>query len=63
LLVIKGKMKICTEHEEVVLGEMDSAFVDENEPHSGVNIGEEKVVGIDIFIPGRSFDFWRTRSG
>ena len=63
LIVGKGKMKICTEDEEVVLGEMDSVFLDEKEPHRVENIGEEKAIGIDIFIPGRPFDFWLKRSG
>ena len=63
LIVIKGKMKVYTEDEEVVLGEMDSVIFDESEPHRVENIGEEKAVGIDIFVPGRPFDFWLKRSG
>jgi quercetin dioxygenase-like cupin family protein len=62
LIVLKGKMKVCTEDEEVVLGEMDSVCLDENEPHVVENIGEGQSVGIDIFAPGRSFDFWLRRS-
>lgn len=61
-IVIKGEMKVYTEDEGVVLREFDSAFFDENEPHRIENVGKEKAVGIDIFVPGRSFDFWIKRS-
>lgn len=57
-IVIKGKMKAYSEEDEVELQEMDSVFFDENEPHRIENITKEKAVGIDIFVPGRSFDFW-----
>ncbi len=56
-------MKVYTEDEEVVLGEMDSVFFDKDEPHRVENVGEEKAVGIDIFVPERPFDFWIKRSG
>jgi len=62
-IAIKGKMKVYTENEEVVLKEFDSVFFNENEPHRLENIGEEKAIGIDIFVPGRPFDFWLKRSG
>lgn len=62
-IVVKGEMKVYTEDTEVVLGEMDSVFFDENEPHRVENTGKEKAVGIDIFVPGRPFDFWLKRSG
>lgn len=60
-IVIKGEMKIYTEDKEVVLGEMDSVFFPEDEPHRIENPGKGKAIGIDIFVPGRSFDFWIKR--
>ncbi len=61
-IVIRGQMKVYTEDGQVILGEMDSVFFDGNEPHRVENVGKEKAVGIDIFIPGRSFDFWLRHS-
>lgn len=61
-IVIKGKMKVYTENDEAVLGEMDSAFFDEDELHKIENVGDEKAVGIDVFVPERPFDFWLKRS-
>jgi len=61
-IVTRGKMKVYNgEGEEAVLCEGDSAWFASNEPHRVENAGEELAVGIDIFIPGRSFDFWLNR--
>jgi len=62
-IVIKGEMKVCTEDGEVTLREMDSVFFPENEPHRIENPTKEKALGIDIFVPGRPFDFWLKRLG
>jgi quercetin dioxygenase-like cupin family protein len=43
MVVVKGKMKVYAQDEEAVLGEMDSVFFDENEPHKIENALEEKV--------------------
>ncbi len=60
-IVIKGEMKASTEKKEVILREMDSVFFPENELHKIENPGKEIAIGIDIFVPGRSFDFWLKR--
>ncbi len=62
-IVIEGKMKIVNgEGEEAVLSVGDSAWFAPNEPHRVENAGEKLAKGIDIFVPGRSFDFWLKRS-
>jgi len=61
-LVIKGKMKVINgDGEEALLGIGDSAWFAPNEPHRVENAGEDLAVGVDIFVPGRSFDFWLKR--
>jgi quercetin dioxygenase-like cupin family protein len=39
----------------------DSVWLDPWESHRVENGGEETAVGLDIFVPGRSFDFWTDR--
>ena len=61
-IVIKGRMKVVTgSGEEDVLCEGDSAWFAPDEPHRVENAGDELAIGIDIFSPGRSFDFWMKR--
>jgi hypothetical protein len=40
------------------LGRYDSVWLDPREPHRVENSGDERAVGLDVFVPGRSFDFW-----
>ena len=61
LIVLKGKMVISTDHEEQELSENDAVYIPGGEPHMVTNPLEEPSVGIDIFVPGRSFDFWLKR--
>jgi quercetin dioxygenase-like cupin family protein len=64
LIVLKGKLSIITdEGEEHALGEGDSAYISGNEPHVVKNVLDVPSIGLDIFIPGRSFDFWLKRKG
>ncbi|UOD35580.1 cupin domain-containing protein [Deferribacteraceae bacterium V6Fe1] len=60
LIVLKGKLEIWTKEDgAVVLDEMDTAYIDGNQEHIVTNPLEDVVsVGLDIFVPGRSFDFW-----
>lgn len=59
LIVLKGALSIWTQKDgEVLLGELDTAYIDGDEEHIVTNPLEEVSVGIDIFVPGRSFDFW-----
>ncbi len=57
-IVLKGKMKVATEEREQVLEKYDSAYFEANEVHRIENVGDERAIGIDIFVPKRSFDFW-----
>jgi len=61
LIVLKGKLTITTDTEEAVLGEGDTIYIPGNEPHIVTNPLDEPSSGIDIFVPGRSFDFWLKR--
>ena len=62
LVVLKGKLAIVTDGSgEQVLGEGDAAYIPENEPHVVKNLLDVPSSGLDIFVPGRSFDFWLKR--
>ena len=61
-IVIEGRMMIRTTNgQEEVLEEGDAAFFAANEPHQVTNLLDAPSIGIDIFCPGRSFDFWLKR--
>jgi quercetin dioxygenase-like cupin family protein len=63
-IVIKGRMMVRTpDGEEEILGEGDAAFLGASEPHQVVNLLDIPSIGIDIFCPGRPFDFWLRRKG
>ena len=61
LIVLKGKLVITTDDDKQELCENDAAFIPGDEPHVVTNPLKEPSVGIDIFVPGRSFDFWLKR--
>ena len=61
LIVLKGKLVITTDDDEQELSENDAVFIPGNETHIVSNPLAEPSVGIDIFVPGRSFDFWLKR--
>ena len=61
LIVLKGKLVITTDDDKQELRENDAAFIPGAEPHLVTNPLKEPSVGIDIFVPGRSFDFWLKR--
>ncbi|MFB6308679.1 MAG: cupin domain-containing protein [Haloarculaceae archaeon] len=58
---LEGELTVVTEEESVTLERFDSVHLEGNEPHRVENTGEERAVGIDVFAPGRSFDFWLDR--
>ena len=62
LIVLKGKLIISTDSEAEELSEMDTIFIPGGEPHIVANPLDEPSVGIDIFVLGRSFDFWLKRN-
>ena len=61
LIVLKGRLLITTDDDEKVLSENDAVYIPGNESHIVTNPLDEPSIGIDIFIPGRSFDFWLKR--
>ena len=61
LFVLKGQIVIETDDEKVTLNENDTVFIPGNETHIVTNPNDEVAVGLDIFVPGRSFDFWKNR--
>ena len=61
-VVIKGRMKVKTgDGDEAILEPGDAVYFSPKEKHSIENILDEPSTGIDIFVPGRSFDFWKNR--
>ena len=62
-LCLDGELTVATEDDEVTLRPNDSVLLESNEPHRVENTGDELAVGLDVFAPGRSFDFWTDRDG
>lgn len=60
-LCLEGELTIYTEDEESTLEQYDSVWLDSWEAHRVENTGDERAVGLDVFTPGRSFDFWTDR--
>ncbi|MDG5776486.1 cupin domain-containing protein [Haloarculaceae archaeon H-GB2-1] len=60
-LVLEGELTIHTEDDSKTLGKYDSAWLDAWESHRVENTGDELAVGLDVFAPGRDFDFWTDR--
>ena len=61
-VVIKGRMKVKNDQgEESIMEVGDAAYFSSNEPHGIENVLDEESIGVDIFVPGRSFDFWLRR--
>lgn len=62
LIVLEGKLSIFTETDgEQVLSVGDAAYIPGGEVHVVTNPLDRPSTGIDIFVPGRSFDFWLKR--
>ena len=61
LVVLKGKMEIAAGDEKEVLEEGDAVYIPGKEPHVVTNPLDVPSIGLDIFVPGRSFDFWLNR--
>ena len=59
LIVLKGSLAIISKDGyEIIVGEGDAVYIPKHEFHVVKNILDEPSIGIDIFVPGRSFDFW-----
>ena len=61
LVVLEGRLSIITDMEEQELDPGDAVYIPGNEPHIVKNPLDTVSVGLDIFVPGRSFDFWKKR--
>jgi quercetin dioxygenase-like cupin family protein len=62
LVVLKGRLSVTTDGGgEQFLSEGDAAYIPGGEPHIVTNALDEPSMGLDIFVPGRSFDFWAKR--
>lgn len=61
-LCLDGTLVVETEDRLVTLGAYDSVWLDAWEAHKVLNPGEDIAIGLDVFSPGRSFDFWTDRS-
>jgi quercetin dioxygenase-like cupin family protein len=62
LVVLEGKLAITNDRgEEQTLEKGDTAYIPANEPHVVTNLLDKPSVGLDIFVPGRSFDFWQKK--
>ena len=62
LYVLQGEIIIKTEHDEQKLKKGDTVYIPGEEIHTVINPLNEVSIGLDIFIPGRSFDFWLNRN-
>lgn len=61
LVVLKGRIKVTTDNDEAELEEGDAVYIPGSESHLVTNPLDTPSVGLDIFVPGRSFDFWTKR--
>ena len=62
LYVLQGEIIIKTEDDEQSLKIGDTVYIPGGETHTVINPLNEISIGLDIFIPGRSFDFWLNRN-
>jgi quercetin dioxygenase-like cupin family protein len=58
---LQGELTVETEDDAVTLERYDSVFLEAWEAHRVENTGDDVAVGLDVFAPGRSFDFWTDR--
>ncbi len=62
LVVLDGKLSVSLNgNEEEIIEKGDAVYIPGNEPHIVKNVLDIPSVGLDIFVPGRSFDFWLRR--
>lgn len=62
LVVLEGELSIITDDDgEQVLAKGDAVYISGGQSHIVTNPLEEPSVGLDIFVPGCSFDFWLKR--
>lgn len=57
-IVFQGELTMDTGDDEYVLGPFDTVYLESNDPHSFENTGDTTAMGVDIFAPPRSKDYW-----
>ena len=62
LYVLQGEIIVKTNVDEQKLEKGDTVYIPGEETHTVINPLNEVSIGIDIFIPGRSFDFWLNKN-
>lgn len=60
-ICLSGELTVHTSERSVTLEEHDSVLFESEEDHRVENAGDELAIGLDVFAPGRSFDFWTDR--
>ncbi|WP_255171729.1 cupin domain-containing protein [Natrononativus amylolyticus] len=60
-VVLEGELTVFTESDQVTLKKHDSVLLESWESHRVENTGDERAVALDVFAPGRGFDFWTDR--
>jgi quercetin dioxygenase-like cupin family protein len=58
---LAGELTVHAGDESVTLSEHDAVHLAGGEPHRVENTGDGEAVGLDVFAPGRAFDFWTER--
>lgn len=59
---LDGNLTVETESQSVTLGRFDSVYLEPDEPHLVENTGTEPALGLDVFAPGRAFEYWTEQS-
>jgi quercetin dioxygenase-like cupin family protein len=62
LYVLQGEIIVKTNDDEQRLEKGDTVYIPGEQTHTVINPLNEVSIGIDIFIPGRSFDFWLSKN-
>lgn len=59
---LAGELTVVTTDDEATLTPRDSVYLAGGEPHRIANETDDTAVGLDVFTPGRDFDFWTDRT-
>jgi len=59
---LAGELTVVTDDDRVTLRQNDSVHLRGGERHRVVNEADDPAVGLDVFAPGRDFDFWTDRT-
>ena len=62
LYVLDGEIVVETNKDARKLEKGDCVYIPGDESHKVINPLNIESVGLDIFLPGRSFDFWTKRN-